>query len=221
MIAENARTELGRNVALSLYSPVGRRGLQLAMFAPDWMISTTRAFTQAIKPKIGGLSAPELAKLHQGYLLRSALYYFAIGNILNYAFSHKPLSENKDWTRIDLGDGRTMQWSKHTMEVPHMLKDPAQYALNKLGYIPREGISQAFGVEYLSAHGHAPPMKEGRLAHALKSASPIGFQQFDQGVEPGVAGILGAPIYGERPEDRAVRLRQQRIQRILERRAEK
>lgn len=219
-IAEGVQNRFGREIALAMLSPEMRRVNQLLLFAPDWTLSTTRAFVKAIGPGSLHGSLPDalggtpktLADLHRQYLVRSALYYLAAGTALNMYFSGKPLWENKDWTRIDMGDGRTMQWSKHTMEPIHWLQHPGQQALNKLGYIPKEGMSQVFGVEYLNPHVDkrgtvvaGPKMGESRLVHAVKGMGPIAGQQLGEGgADSALAGMLGVPIYGktERQKER-------------------
>lgn len=207
--AEEARTKWGRDMALAVYSPTGRMINQLLMFAPDWTLSTTRAALRAVGEVAGygegtglrGMMSPKNATdLSRQYILRSALYYATIGDGINYALSGHHIWDNKDWTTIDMGDGRRMQWSKHTMEPVHWLTKPGQQALNKLGFVPREAANQLMGSEYLSTSGHAPRMNTslgGRAFHAAKGFSPIAVQQsFDAGAGSGIAGFLGAPIYG-------------------------
>jgi hypothetical protein len=231
-IAEGTKSKFGRDAALAALSPNARRLAQVALFAPDWTLSTTRAFTQALGKGTGfkGLVKPTtLADLHRQYVGRAALYYLAIGTALNEYYTGRPLWEGadgnpRDWTRIDMGDERTMQWSKHTMEPVHWFTQPRQQLLNKLGYIPKEGLSQTFGVEYLAPRTDArtgqvsagPPMQEGRVQHVLKSLSPIGVQQFrDSGIAAGLSGMLGIPIYGKTEEERAHDKAQRAIDRAL------
>lgn len=217
-IAEAAKTKWGRDIALAAYGPTGRRWLQLLMFAPDWTLSTTRAALKAFGAAagyesgsgLGGILKPKnVTDLHRQYLLRSALYYGLVGTGINYALTGHFLWDNKDPTTIELGDGRTMQWSKHTMEPVHWLTKPGQQALNKLGFFPREAANQMLGTEYLSAAGKSPPMDTlaaGRAEHVLKSVTPIaGQQSFGANATPGsaLAGALGAPIYGKTDEQRA------------------
>lgn len=218
-IAESTTTKFGRDLALQVYSPTGRRIAQLALFAPDWTVSTTRAATQAFSPSIADLNpkkllqtflAPENAVgLHRQYMVRSALYYATIANGINYMMSGHYVWDNKDWTTIDLGDGRTMQWSKHMMEPVHWAMKPMQQAANKLGYFPKEAINQLTGKEYISAAGKSPPMDTsalGRIEHLGKSALPISAQGAfgAQGsVGDGVSSMLGVPIYGKTYEQKA------------------
>lgn len=212
-IAEDTHSKLGRDLALQVYSPSGRRVAQLAIFAPDWTVSTTRAATQAFSPSMTDLNPVKLAKtftepqnaigLHRQYMVRSALYYATVANGINYALSGHYVWDNKDWTTIDLGDGRTMQWSKHMMEPIHWITKSAQQAANKLGFIPKETITQLTGKEYISAYGRSPPMDTsvgGRLAHMGKSVTPISAQGAFSGeasVGGAVSSVLGVPIYGK------------------------
>lgn len=202
-IAEATKREWARDIALGALKPSSRRLMQLMLFAPDWTLSTVRAMTQAFGEGSGVkglLNARTLADLHRQYVLRSALYYLAIGDGINYAMSGHHIwdDKQKDKTRIDLGDGRTMQWSKHSMEPIHWLTNPAQQGLNKMGQLPKQAMEQMLHKEYLSAHGQSPEMKESRVAHLAKGISPISVQQnFDAGSSAGIAGFLGAPIYGK------------------------
>lgn len=217
-IAEATHSKWGRDLALEAYSPKGRRLMQLAVFAPDWTVSTTRAATQAFAPTIADANPVKLVRtftepqnavaLHRQYVIRSALYYATIANGINYAMSGHYVWDNKDPTTIDMGDGRTMQWSKHMMEPVHWVTKPLQQGLNKLGFFPKEVLNQVMGKEYAAAGGNAPPMDTsalGRLAHVGKSVSPIGAQQaFSNKASAGgaVSGFLGVPIYGKTFEER-------------------
>ena len=208
-LAEGAKTKWGRDLAMAAYSPSGRRAMQLFMFAPDWTISTTGAALKAFGKGsgLGGIVRPQtVADLHRQYILRSALYYTVVGSALNMAFSGKPIWENADPTYIDMGDGRKMQWSKHTMEPVHWLTNTRQQALNKLSQVIKIPAEQLMNVEYLSAGGHAPSIGEGeRLRHIAKSLSPIAVQQqFDTEAGSGIAGFLGSPIYGKTETQRRV-----------------
>lgn len=214
-LAEGARTKWGRDLSLAMNSPRGRMATQLLMFAPDWTLSTARAFYKALPftdPASRGrglegitsvFSAKTTADLYRQQLVRSALYYAAVGDALNVSMSGHHLWENKDgdWTMVELGDGRRMQLSKHFMEPFHWMRQPGQQALNKLGVIPKEAANQALGTEYLSSKGRMPPMKGGRLEHLGRNFVPIAGNQFNEGgVETGVAGFMGFPIYGKTKE---------------------
>lgn len=223
-VAEETKTRWGRDLALSALSPSGRRVMQLLMFAPDWTISTTRAALKAFGPGSGvrGLLEPKtVADLHRQYILRSAIYYVAVGDSINYAMSGHHIWDNKDPTTIDMGDGRTMQWSKHTMEPVHWLTKPGQQAVNKLGIIPREIASQVQGKQYLTTSGQAPPLQGfgPRVAHVAKAVEPIALQQgLGSTDSAGIAGFLGAPIYGRTYAQRDALKQSAAVRRRLERR---
>jgi hypothetical protein len=203
-VAEDMKHNWTRDVALWALKPSNRRVAQLLMFAPDWTMSTVRAVTGALGKGSGitGLtSARTLADLHRQYMLRSAAYYMLIGNAINYSMSGHYTWDNKDPTRLDMGDGRTMQWSKHTMEPVHWATQPGQQVFNKLGFVPKQIMEQAAHVEYLSAHGKMPPMKDSRIGHLLKGVAPISGQTSD--VSGMVASTLGVPMYGMTPQQKA------------------
>lgn len=234
-IAEEAHTKWGRDIALAAYSPKGRQVAQLLVFAPDWTLSTTRAATRAAGEILGyekgsgwrSFTEPQNATdLHRQYIARSAFYYALIGDGINYALSGHHLWDNKDWTMIDMGDGRTMQWSKHSMEPIHWMTKPGQQALNKLAFFPKEAANQMLGTEYLSARGTSPRMNTslvGRGEHALKSMTPIAVQQSigDKASQGGgMAGFLGVPIYGKTFEERR-EMKEQRKRDAIKKRIEK
>ena len=222
-IAEQAHTSWGRNLALQVYSKQGRWWMQLAMFAPDWTLSTTRSMVKAFGEGSGvkGLLKPiTLADLHRQYIARAAAIYFTVGNVLNQALSGKWLWENEDWTTIDMGDGRKLQWSKHTMEPVHWMQKPGQQGLNKLGILPKEALEQILDVDYLSTKGNMRPMEGDRVAHAAKKLLPISVgQSFEAGAESGWMGFAGMPVYGrsyeQQSEDR-LRRRLERLDRLGE-----
>lgn len=231
-LAEEAHTKWGRGISTAAYSPKGRRVMQLLMFAPDWTISTTRAAARTAGQFLGyekgsgvrGLWEPQNATdLHRQYMLRSAMYYALVGDGINYALSGHHLWDNKDWTRLDMGDGRTMQWSKHSMEPIHWLTQPGQQALNKLGFIPKEIANQALGTEYLTSKGGGPRMDTslvGRGEHVLKSMAPIAAQQAFGGQAAsggGISGFMGAPIYGKTYAERAALKEERRMKRLRDR----
>ena len=189
------------------------------MFAPDWTLSTTRAFTGAFAEGAGlkGLMNPRtLADLHRQYILRSALYYALAGDGINYALSGHHLWDNKnnDWTRIELGDGRTMMFSKHMMEPYHWLTHPGQQALNKLSQPVKESLNQALGTEYLGG----PKMKGNQLAHAAGSVAPIASQQSTKtgSAAAGIGGFLGFPIYGQTAEQKEEEKRRKRLEKLMQ-----
>ncbi len=202
-IADGVQNKMGRDLALAVTSPRGRQFMQTMMLAPDWTVATTRAMAKAIP----GIAPREIAALHQGYVVRSALMYATIADGLNMAFSGHHFWENQDPTMVDLGDGRRLQLSKHFMEPIHWLTSPAQQAMNKLGYIPKEIGTQALNQKYLSPKGAPPIVEKGasigssvekRAAHALAMAMPItGSVAYESGAVPALSGFFGFPVYGK------------------------
>jgi hypothetical protein len=217
-IAESAQTRFGRDFSQEMLKPGSRRVAQILMFAPDWALSTTRAFTQAFKEGSGlkGILKPtELADLHRQYILRSAMFYLLAGDGLNYAMSGHHLWDNKDWTRLEVGDGRTVGFNKHAMEAVHLMKSPVQFVAGKMGYVPKEAMAQITGKEYISASGKAPPMDTsvgGRVAHAARGLMPIAAQSSAKTGSTGdaVMGALGVPVYGESKAAREAKLEKKR-----------
>ena len=218
-IAEGVRFKWGRDFALAMTSPSARRATQLAFFAPDWTISTTRA---AFKAFGGGLTGDALSRAHRMYLLKSAAYFLTVGDALNYAFSGHHIWENQPripkgqqagpqdkldaMTYIDMGDGTRMQFSKHAVEPLHWMTRPGQQFLGKLGMIPSEIGEQALGKEYLGAN--APPI-ENRAEHLAGKLLPIPFQGMNvpgrtpqEAIKRSVASTVGMPIYGMSQEEK-------------------
>lgn len=204
-VMSESQTAGGRWVASKMLKPGSRDFLQVMMFAPDWTISTVRAMTKAFP---GGTSNPVNARLAQQYAFRTALIYGIGMNLANYWLSGHSIFDNKDPTKLDLGDGRKMQVSKHAMEFPEWLHDPRQTMLNKMGWLPKEILTQAFNKEYLSASGKAPPM-ESRLKHILKGVAPMSLQGLSGPGTPEEKasrvgmGTVGMPISGYTKEQKA------------------
>jgi len=226
--ATSARTEMGKRIAMAAYNPAGRRALQLALFAPDWTISTLRAFTAAL-PKdlnptkwqpvegIKGMMAPttkaDYARLYQ---FKTALTYFTLLNAINMMTANRPIWENKDATRIEWPDGTSMQAMKHAMEPYHWIADPDKTLSNKLGFIPKAAIVGIGGLEYASPD--APKLVDrsaiGRLEAVGKMAVPFQVSAAStapegEGAKRALLGTLGFPIYGGTAEQR----KQQRAER--------
>lgn len=226
-LAEGIKNQYGRDLALWALSPSSRRVAQIMMFAPDWTLSTLQSLTGALGKGsgLGGVMNPRtLADLHRQYLARSAFYFAVIGDGLNYSFSGHHLWENKDPTRIDLGDGRTMQLSKHFTEPIHDIMHPDQATLNKLGVLPKQLGEQLMNKEYLSAGGSQSIIKPDdsfmtaagkRLGHLVKSPIPIPVQQgIKQGPEAMALGMIGVPIYGQTYKEREESKKQAALTRL-------
>jgi hypothetical protein len=219
--ATQTQNEFAKRIALAAYSPAGRRSLQVALFAPDWTISTLRAFTAAF-PKdlnptkwqpvegIKGMMTPttkaDYARLYQ---FKTALTYFTLLNAINMVTANRPIWENKDPTRIEYPDGTSMQAMKHAMEPYHWISDPDKTLANKLGFIPKAVIVGVGGLEYASPQAEklVDRSAAGRLEAVAKIALPFQVAAGTdapegEGVKRAVLGTMGFPIYGKTPEQR-------------------
>jgi len=219
--ATQTQNEFAKRIALSAYSPAGRRSLQIALFAPDWTLSTLRAFTAAL-PKdlnptkwqpvegIKGMITPttksDYARLYQ---FKTALTYFTLLNAINMVTANRPIWENKDPTRIEYPDGTSMQAMKHAMEPYHWISDPDKTLANKLGFIPKAVIVGVGGLEYASPQAEklVDRSAAGRLKAVAKIALPFQIAAGTdapegEGVKRAVLGTMGFPIYGKTPEQR-------------------
>ena len=215
-VATETQSQLGRRVGLAALSPKGRVALQIAMFAPDWTLSTFRAMYRALP---GATDMPLSKGLAQGYVMRTALIYATLMNGINMATSGHPIWENKDPLRIEFRDGTSMQMAKHAMEGPEWLLNPRKTALNKLGFLVSEPANILLGSEYLTPERKIP-MTESPTAHALKRAAPIAISSaISPDLDPSVAaaravsGAMGFPIYGETAEQKERRLERQKEER--------
>lgn len=220
-IAEESHTHVLRQIALWMNAPKDRRVTQLLVFAPDWTLSTARAAYKGARALVGdtlkgkpfkGLHRPQdLGDLYKQYLWRSMIYYTLAANAINYAHTGHSIFTNKDPTRIDLGNGQTMSWSKHFTESFEWLRNPSQQFANKLAFLPSEAIDQLAHIQYLNTtdFGASPKMQEGRLTHAAKRALPINLTAGS--AKQAVFSTLGTPIYGQTNEQRASKALRRRM----------
>jgi len=229
--ARSAETELGKRMAMAAYSPAGRRSLQLVLFAPDWTISTLRAFSSAL-PKglnptkwnpvegVKGIMTPttkaDYARLYQ---FKTALTYLTLINVINMMISNRPVWENKDPTRIEWPDGTSMQAMKHAMEPVHWIMDPDKTLSNKLGFIPKALIVGIAGTEYASPN--APKLVDrsatNRIATAASGALPFQVSAAKdapkgEGAKRALLGTMGFPVYGSTPEQRKLKNAERELQ---------
>jgi len=217
-IARQSTTKLGETLSMAAFSPEGRRNLQLLLFAPDWTISTFRAFSTAL-PKslsdpsrwdlrggIKGLIKPKTqGDLARRYQARLAVTYLTAMNLANWATSGRNIWENQDPTRLEFKDGTSVQLAKHAMEPWHMFEDSDKAIANKLGFFPKAFTIGLTGTEYASPY--APKLKDntvtGRLKAALSGALPfqvqgaMGGKTLTEGLIKGAAGMGGFPVYGK------------------------
>lgn len=219
--ATNVQSEFGKRMAMAAYSPEGRRALQAVLFAPDWTLSTIRAFTAALPKELNptkwqpiegvkGMMAPttkaDYARLYQ---FKTALTYLTLVNAINMMTAGRPVWDNKDPTRIEWPDGTSMQAMKHAMEPYHWISDPDKTLANKLGFIPKAIVVGGAGVEYASPQADKLIDRSltGRAEAVAKMALPFQIQAASsapegEGLDRAVLGTLGFPVYGQTPEQR-------------------
>lgn len=205
-IADEVQNKVLKKLAMTMYSNRGRTWMQIAMFAPDWTISTLRSYSKALpknllKPKeweikagAKGLFNPKTSgDLARRYVATTALMWLTFLNGINVATSGHYMWENEDPTRLDLGDGTTMQAAKHSMEGPHWLMHPIKTGFNKMGYVPKTIAS--LGSPYVKtpldvAKTIAEPFVPFQVSAAIQA--PKG-----EKLKRGIASFVGLPIYGQ------------------------
>jgi hypothetical protein len=146
-VANSIQTPWLKSMMQTTFNPGSRGYMQLLMFAPDWTISNVRIIAKSL-PAFE--KDPNLRRLYQYYFLRAALIYAAAGTALNYAFSGQSLLENTDPTRINLGNGQVLTFSKQLMEPFHWITDPQSTGLKKIGSLPRTTIEVLTNKQYLT-----------------------------------------------------------------------
>ena len=147
ILANRIQNSTLKRLTQTTFAPGSRGYMQLLMFAPDWTISNIRIIAKSL-PAFE--SDPALRRMYQYYFARAALIYATAGSALNYAFSGHSLLENTDPTRIDLGDGQVLTFSKQLMEPFHWITDPQSTALKKIGSLPRTTIEVLTNKQYLT-----------------------------------------------------------------------
>jgi len=146
-LANSIQEPLLKRMMQTTFAPGSRGYMQLLMFAPDWTISNIRIIAKSLP---GFEADPQLRRLYQYYFAKAALTYAAAGSALNYAFSGHSLLENTDPTRIDLGNGEVLTFSKQLMEPFHWITAPQSTGLKKIGALPRTTIEVLTNKKYLT-----------------------------------------------------------------------
>jgi hypothetical protein len=219
--ATSARTEMGKRIAMAAYNPAGRRGLQIALFAPDWTISTLRAFSSALPKELsptkwqpiegvkGMMNPTTKADYARLYQFKTALTYLTLINAINMMTANRPVWDNKDPTRIEWPDGTSMQAMKHAMEPYHWIADPDKTLANKLGFIPKAAIIGIAGTEYASPQAQklVDPSATGRLKAVAGTVVPFQVAASrdappGEGVKRAALGTAGFPVYGATKEQK-------------------
>ena len=170
-LANEIANPMFRRMAQEAFKPSARPYLQLAMFAPDWTISNIRILAKSFP----AFNANERTRnLYMTYLINGAILYAVLGNAANYAFSGKSILENKDPTRIDLGNGEVLTFSKQYMEPFHWITDPQKTALKKTSSLTKTFAEVMTNKEYLTT-GWSPQITK-KDDSALDRALAIGGQ---------------------------------------------
>ena len=176
-VAREGNSKFSEKIKMAAYSPEGRMGLQVLMFAPDWTMSTVRAVTHALPKEAFAPSTWDLSQGLQGllhpltegdysrqYMTRFALTSLTLANGLNVALSGKYIWENKDPFTIDMGDGTFLSPFKHAAEFYHWITDFDKTAYNKLGWVPKQLTEAAYDIR------KDTPMQE-RLKNLVKGTA--------------------------------------------------
>ena len=146
-LANRIQSDTLKRLAQTTLQPASRGYMQLLLFAPDWTISNIRIIAKSL-PNFE--SDPALRRMYQYYFARAALTYAVAGSALNYIFSGHSILENTDPTRIDLGNGEVLTFSKQLMEPFHWITDPQSTGLKKIGSLPRTTIEVLTNKQYLT-----------------------------------------------------------------------
>jgi len=146
-IANRIQTPWLKSLMQTTFAPGSRGYMQLLLFAPDWTLSNIRIIAKSL-PAFE--SDPQLRRLYQYYFARAALTYATAGTALNYIFSGQSLLENTDPTRINLGNGEVLTFSKQLMEPFHWITAPQSTGLKKIGALPRVTIEVLTNKKYLT-----------------------------------------------------------------------
>jgi hypothetical protein len=170
-LTRRIQTPIFKSLAQTTFQPGSRGYMQLLMFAPDWTISNLRIIGKSLPAFENSTDA---RRLYGYYFARAAVMYAVAGSILNYIFSGKSLLENKDPTRIDMGDGNVLTFSKQLMEPFHWITDPQKTALKKIGSLPRTVTEVLTNKQYLTT-GYSPSITKTDDT-AIEKAIKIGGQ---------------------------------------------
>ena len=223
-LANRVKTPWLKQVAMKAYGNRGKPWMQIMMFAPDWTVATLRSYTRALPEYMFEPKRWEIKKgfkdffdpktegdLARRYLFTTGVIWATMLNQINLATSGHNIWENEDPTRIDMGDGTSMQMAKHSMEGMHWLMHPVRTATNKLGYIPKTAVNLA-SPYVRTPMDVAKVMADPFVPFQVSAAAdaPTG-----EKVKRGLFSFVGMPIYGK--TDKAHTSIQDRLARKQER----
>ena len=203
--AASIKNKVNRQLAIHGSGIESRAWAQVALFAPDWTVSTLGSFLKGMPDKINptkwdvkagikGIVKPmNEADLSRRYMINTGLMYLTILDAINLGTSGQHIWQNEDPTRIQHADGTTQQLAKHSMEFFHWLMDPAKTLKNKLGFFPKAALAfiDDQGGNYLE-----------RLGTVAKLAAPFSVGSAMQAPEGeatkrALMSAAGFPIYGK------------------------
>jgi hypothetical protein len=170
-LTRRIQTPLFKSLAQTTFQPGSRGYMQLLLFAPDWTISNLRIIGKSLASFENSTDA---RRMYGYYFARAAVMYAVFGSILNYIFSGQSLLENKDPTRINLGNGDVLTFSKQLMEPFHWITDPQKTGLKKIGSLPRTVTEVLTNKQYLTT-GYSPSITK-KDDTAIEKAMKIGGQ---------------------------------------------
>lgn len=205
-IANSTQNKMLKDSLFWLLKKENKYLANMAFFAPDWTLSTIRAFStglpkELLKPQnwelrkgLKGLADPtNHSDLARRYALSTMILWATLYNGIQYAITGKSIFDNKDPTRLDLGDGTTMQAAKHSMEVVHWTQHFWKTLFNKLAYVPKTAVDiyKDPNKDWSNVAAHiVKPFRPFSVSAAIDA--PIG-----DSVKRGIASTIGLPISGQ------------------------
>jgi len=202
-LAEGVDNAFGRRIAATMATPQGKVWTNLIMFAPDWTISNLRIIAKSF-PLINKSKLSR--QMYQRYAVRAAMYYMIMGTAIQMMLTGKPIWMNDDPTRIDLGDGRELTFSKQLSEPFKWLENPLHEATVKQSSIAKLIEEQLGNEKYVGALGNGHPIRSDsdtaieKVGDSINIAgshfAPIFVQDVSKNGMDGIYGFFGHPIYG-------------------------
>ena len=203
--AASIKNKTARQLAIHGSGIESRAWAQVAMFAPDWTVSTLGSFLKGMPDKInpakwnikagvkGYMKPMNEADLSRRYMINTGLMYLTILDAINLGTSGQHIWQNEDPTRIQHADGTTQQLAKHSMEFFHWLMDPAKTLKAKLGFLPKAGLAflDDQGGSYLDRAGTVA-----KLAAPFSVGSALQAPE-GEGAWRAFMSAAGFPIYGK------------------------
>jgi len=198
------------------YRPTGRKWMQRIMFAPDWTTANFRIISRAFP---GFNDNPMSRKLYEAYTIRAALIVGTGGAALQQMFTGTSIWDNRDPTRVDLGNGYSISLSKQLFEPLHWATEPFHYAIAKQSSILKSTEQALFNKKFLTSPWPSPISKADILSlqraydyagHYGMSFVPFSFRPIVEEIaeEGGISyqdaiseilrslgGLTGYPIY--------------------------